>query len=107
VVLPSELVCGAGPGLLMPVVMNTATARVAEQDSGVASAFVTTSQQVGGSLGTATLNTIASSATAGAAGLGVVGATVHGYAVANGWAGGIIAAIALGVGVLAGPKKRG
>jgi EmrB/QacA subfamily drug resistance transporter len=106
-VMPSELLFGAGAGLLMPVVMNTATARVAEQDSGVASAFVTTSQQVGGSLGTATLNTIASSATAGAAGLGVVGATVHGYAVANGWAGGIIAAIALGVGVLAGPKKRG
>jgi EmrB/QacA subfamily drug resistance transporter len=104
-ILPVELVLGAGAGFSMPVVMNTATARVADRDAGVASAFITTSQQVGASLGTASLNTIAASATASAAGLGVAGATVHGYAVANGWGAAIIAAAAIGVGFLVGPKK--
>lgn len=104
-IMPAELVIGAGAGFAMPVVMNTATARVAEQDTGVASAFITTSQQVGGSLGTASLNSIAASATASAAGLGAVGATVHGYAVATGWASGILVAAAIGVGFLVGPKK--
>ncbi|GAA4671353.1 MULTISPECIES: MFS transporter [Amycolatopsis] len=104
-ILPVELVVGAGGGFAMPVVMNTATAGVEARESGVASAFITTSQQVGASLGTASLNTIASSATASAAGLGTVGATVHGYAVANGWGGAIVAAVAIGVGVLVGPKK--
>ncbi|MTD54800.1 MFS transporter [Amycolatopsis pithecellobii] len=104
-IMPVELVIGAGAGLSMPVVINTATGRVAEADAGVASAFVTTSQQVGASLGTATLNSIASSVTASAAGLGVAAATVHGYAVANGWGAAIIAGAAIGVGLLAGPKK--
>ncbi|TNC29534.1 MFS transporter [Amycolatopsis alkalitolerans] len=105
-ILPVELMLGAGAGFAMPVVINTATARIDEKDTGVASAFVTTSQQVGASLGTASLNTIASGATASAAGLGVAGATVHGYAVANGWGAVIIAAAALGAGLLAGRKPQ-
>lgn len=105
-ILPVELVLGAGAGLAMPTVMNIATARVNPADAGVASAFITTSQQVGASLGTASLNTIASSATASAAGLGVAGATVHGYAVANGWAGAILAAAGIGVGLLVGGKRQ-
>ncbi|WP_236789371.1 MFS transporter [Amycolatopsis sp. GM8] len=104
-ILPVELMLGAGAGLSMPVVMNTATARIEPKDAGVASAFITTSQQVGASLGTASLSTIASGATASAAGLGVAAATVHGFAVANGWGAAIIAAAAIGVGVLAGSKK--
>jgi hypothetical protein len=43
--------------------INTATAGVARQDSGVASALVNTMQQVGGSIGTALLSTIALTAT--------------------------------------------
>ncbi|GAB2785459.1 hypothetical protein GCM10027091_18180 [Streptomyces daliensis] len=39
--------------------MNLATAGVATHDAGVASAMVNTSQQVGGSIGTALLNTLA------------------------------------------------
>ncbi|NKQ55702.1 MFS transporter [Amycolatopsis sp. K13G38] len=105
-ILPVELVLGAGAGLAMPTVMNVATARIEPKDAGVASAFITTSQQVGASLGTASLNTIASSATASAAGLGAVGATVHGYSVANGWGGAVVAAAALGVGLLVGRKPQ-
>jgi hypothetical protein len=44
--------------------INTATAGVQRQDSGVASALVNTMQQVGGSIGTAALSTIALTATA-------------------------------------------
>jgi MFS family permease len=102
VILPAELVLGAGAGLAMPTVMNVATAGVAERDAGVASAFVTTSQQVGASLGTASLNTIAASATTSAVGLGAVSATVHGYAVASGWAAGILAVVGITVGFLVG-----
>ncbi|WAL66572.1 MFS transporter [Amycolatopsis cynarae] len=99
-ILPVELVLGAGAGLAMPTVMNIATVGVGERDAGVASAFITTSQQAGASLGTASLNTIAASATASASGLGAVGATVHGYAVANGWAGAIVGLAALAIGAL-------
>ncbi|GHF00929.1 MFS transporter [Amycolatopsis deserti] len=99
-ILPVTLVLGAGAGLAMPTVMNIATAGVEAKDSGVASAFITTSQQVGASIGTASLNTIAASATASAAGLALPAATVHGYAVANGWAAGIVAVGAIAVGGL-------
>src|SRR5690606_21979354 len=43
--------------------MSLATLGVEPRDSGVASAMVNTSQQVGGAIGTALLNTIAASAT--------------------------------------------
>ena len=44
--------------------INTATAGVRREDSGVASALVNTMQQVGGSIGTSVLSTIALTATA-------------------------------------------
>ena len=44
--------------------INTATAGVRREDSGVASALVNTMQQVGGSIGTSALSTIALTATA-------------------------------------------
>jgi len=43
--------------------INTATAGVRREDSGVASALVNTGQQVGGSIGTSALSTIALTAT--------------------------------------------
>ncbi|MEU9114625.1 MFS transporter [Streptomyces sp. NPDC048483] len=63
-VLPAELLVGLGMGLVFMPVMATATSGVAPQDSGVTSATVNTAQQVGGSLGTALLNTIATSTSA-------------------------------------------
>ncbi|WP_329119764.1 MFS transporter [Streptomyces sp. NBC_01465] len=56
------LVMGAGMGLIFAPGMSLATSGVAPHDAGVASAMVNTSQQVGGSIGTALLNTLATSA---------------------------------------------
>jgi EmrB/QacA subfamily drug resistance transporter len=62
-VLPALLVMGLGFGLIFAAAVNTATAGVPVQDSGVASALVNTMQQVGGSIGISVLSTIAASAT--------------------------------------------
>jgi EmrB/QacA subfamily drug resistance transporter len=62
-VLPSLVLIGIGFGLTMAPSFATATFDVPARDSGVASAMVNTSQQVGGSVGTALLSTLAVSAT--------------------------------------------
>ncbi|UQX89302.1 MFS transporter [Jatrophihabitans telluris] len=62
-VLPALIVMGFAMGMVMAPAMNTATAGVLPQDSGVAAALVSTMQQVGGSIGTAVLSTLAASAT--------------------------------------------
>ncbi|MFD5626717.1 MFS transporter [Streptomyces sp. NPDC127072] len=61
-VLPQLIVIGAGLGIVMPPAMQLATSGIAAEDAGVASATVNTMQQVGGSIGTALLNTLAASA---------------------------------------------
>lgn len=61
-ILPTLVVTGMGLGLVMPPAMSLATAGVDAGDSGVASATVNAMQQVGGSIGTALLNTLATSA---------------------------------------------
>ena len=63
-VLPGLLILGLGFGLIFAQAINTATAGVAREDAGAASALVNTTQQVGGSIGTSALSTIALSATA-------------------------------------------
>jgi EmrB/QacA subfamily drug resistance transporter len=63
-ILPALVIVGAGVGFTFPPAMNTATAGLANADAGVGSAMVTTSQQIGASIGTSILNTIAASATA-------------------------------------------
>jgi EmrB/QacA subfamily drug resistance transporter len=63
-VLPAELFISLGMGLAFVPMGSTALFGVANHDAGVASAMVNTTQQVGGSLGTALLNTIATSTTA-------------------------------------------
>lgn len=55
---------GAGMGSIMPASMQTATLGVDRQYAGVAGALVNTSQQVGGSIGTALLNTLVATAVA-------------------------------------------
>ncbi|MGW5097078.1 MFS transporter [Streptomyces nodosus] len=63
VVLPALLLLGLGMGTAFMPAMSLATHGVQSRDAGVASAMVNTSQQVGGAIGTALLNTIAASAT--------------------------------------------
>ncbi|MGV9253266.1 MFS transporter [Streptomyces sp. NPDC003697] len=61
--LPAMLLLGLGMGTAFMPAMSLATLGVQPRDAGVASAMVNTSQQVGGAIGTALLNTIAASAT--------------------------------------------
>jgi len=87
-VLPALLIMGLGFGMIFAPAINTATAGVRRQDSGVASALVNTMQQVGGSIGTSLLSTIALTATASylaahhAGPLAPAIAATHGYTVA-------------------------
>lgn len=53
-----------GMGASMPSAIQTATLGVDRAHAGVASALVSTSQQVGGAVGTAVLNTLATTAAA-------------------------------------------
>lgn len=82
-IFPAEIVVSVGLGLAFVPMSSTALVGVAPHDAGVASALVNTTQQVGGALGTALLNTIAASATASyLAAHGAVAAragVVHGY----------------------------
>jgi EmrB/QacA subfamily drug resistance transporter len=96
-VLPSLLIIGAGMGCIFAPSFSTATLGVDGSEAGVASAMVNTSQQVGGSVGTALLSTLFASAAAsyakshiGAPALGEA-AAIHGYTVAFTWAAGIFA----------------
>jgi EmrB/QacA subfamily drug resistance transporter len=96
-VLPALLVIGAGMGCIFAPAFSTATLGIDGSEAGVASAMVNTSQQVGGSVGTALLSTLFASAAAsyatshaGAPGLSNA-AAIHGYTVAFWWAAGIFA----------------
>lgn len=105
-VLPGLIVTGMGLGLIFAPAVASATAAIVPRDAGAASAMVNTTQQVGGSVGTALLNTIAVQVTfrafhavksfpPGAEKSVMVDATLHGYAVAFWWAAGFF-----GVGAL-------
>jgi hypothetical protein len=63
-VVPSEVLISLGMGHVFVPLASTALLGVPNHDAGAASALVNTMQQVGGSLGVAFLNTIATSATA-------------------------------------------
>jgi EmrB/QacA subfamily drug resistance transporter len=96
-VLPSLLIIGLGMGCIFAPAYNTATLGVDGSEAGVASAMVNTSQQVGGSIGTALLSTIFASGVAAYIashmsphGLNAA-AAIHGYTVAFAWAAGIFA----------------
>jgi len=63
-VLGPLLIIGVGLGTAVPSAINTGTFGVQLHDAGVASATINVGQQLGGSIGTALLNTIATSAAA-------------------------------------------
>lgn len=103
IVLPAEIVLGIGLGCVFVPAIGTATSGVEPRDAGIASAVVNTAQQAGGSIGTALLNTIAISATAGYLASHRVDraeALVHGYSVAAGWAAVILTVAAVLAAVL-------
>jgi MFS family permease len=100
-VLPAELLLGLGLGLTFVPLSSLALVGVPEHDAGAASATLNATQQVGGSLGTALLNTIYTTAVANYfAGHRPDSRTtleglVHGYVTAFAWGAAILAASAL------------
>ncbi|MFI6639376.1 MFS transporter [Streptomyces sp. NPDC050504] len=103
-ILPAQLLLGLGMGTSFMPAMSLSTHGVEPRDAGVASAMVNTSQQVGGAIGTALLNTIAASATTAYIESHKATATdpktltfesmVSGYSAAIWWAVGILVAAA-------------
>jgi EmrB/QacA subfamily drug resistance transporter len=64
-VLPSLLLLGVGLGLVFAPAFTLGTLGVDRDDAGVASASINVAQQIGGSIGTSLLNTIAATAATG------------------------------------------
>jgi EmrB/QacA subfamily drug resistance transporter len=98
--LPAMILLGLGLGTTFMPAMSLATYGVEPRDSGIASAMINTSQQVGGAIGTALLNTIAATATTSYITAHAGGSTppelvqlqgmVDGYTTAIWWAVGIL-----------------
>jgi len=85
-VLPSLLIMSSGMALVFIPLTSTSLHGVSGRDTGVASAMVNTSQQIGGSLGVALLNTIAATAaTSYAATHSELGKMVQPFAVTHGF----------------------
>jgi EmrB/QacA subfamily drug resistance transporter len=109
-VLPGLIVMGVALGAIFAPAFGTATLGVASNEAGVASAMVNTSQQVGGSVGTALLSTLFATSAANYAkshnerGL-TAAALIHGYTTAFWWSAGFFA-VGLLVTVLVLPAGR-
>ncbi|MER5909391.1 MFS transporter [Streptomyces sp. NPDC001982] len=119
-VAPALVLLGLGMGTAFMPAMSLATQGVEPRDAGVASAMVNTSQQVGGAIGTALLNTVAASATTSYIKDHIAGATgkpqqqlvqlqgvVHGYSVAIWIAVGILVLSAVLVATLVNAGRPG
>ena len=114
-VLPAEILLGIGIACVMAPAFNIGTLGVDPRQVGVAAATVNAAVQVGASLGTALLNTIASGATTAyltarpsSAAL-IDQALVHGYATATAWAAAILVLGAVSTVLLinsGGPPRR-
>jgi EmrB/QacA subfamily drug resistance transporter len=97
-VLPGLILLGLGLGLIFAPAIASATAAIERRDVGAASAMVNTIQQIGGSIGTALLNTIAVTVASRvlahekSATIALQrSATLHGYSVAFWWSAGFFA----------------
>jgi EmrB/QacA subfamily drug resistance transporter len=105
---PQQIVMSLGLGLAFPALSSTALTKVRMEDSGVASAMVNTTQQVGASLGAALLNTVAATATASYlishGPQFTPDAIVHGFTVAFAVGAAIVAAGAIASAVLVNAK---
>jgi EmrB/QacA subfamily drug resistance transporter len=99
--MPAQLLLGLGLGFTFVPLSSLALVGVPDHDAGAASAALNATQQIGGSLGTALLNTIATSAITAYIASHLVGAgqpsprvaleaQVDGYADAFTWAAGMI-----------------
>lgn len=100
-VFPGELLFGMGMGMIFVPLANIALINIEPNDAGVASAVLNASQQVGGSLGTALLNSVYTSAVSGflidnsIANPHDPRALVHGFEVGFWWSAGLMAIAAV------------
>jgi EmrB/QacA subfamily drug resistance transporter len=102
-ILPAMLLLGLGGGLFFPALMTMAMSAATQEDSGLASGLVNTTQQVGGALGLAVIATLSASRTDNllADGASTANALTGGYHLAFGiGAGLVIAALGLAVALL-------
>jgi hypothetical protein len=107
-IAPAMLLMSLGMGHVFVPLSSTALLGVPQHDAGVASALVNTMQQVGGSLGIAFLNTIATTATvsyAGSHGGVSPAALTHGFTTAFTWSAGVFALATVVVAVVVRAKR--
>jgi Major Facilitator Superfamily len=104
VILPAEVLLGVGMGLVFTPAISVVTSGVEPRYAGVAAATANTAMQIGSSVGTAVLNSVAVAATASYVVAHRPGDTrdalVHGYATATGWSALTLALVAVLVVVL-------
>ncbi len=81
-ILPSVIIMPVGMAMTFMPLMVAATSGVTQNEAGLASGLINTSQQMGGALGLAILSSIAASVTASHASLGTAEAMVMGYSYA-------------------------
>lgn len=91
-ILPAMVLVGIGVGFVFTPSIGVATSGVEPRLAGVAAATANTAMQIGASVGTAVLNTIAIDATRGYAGTAAQ-ATVHGFATATGCAAAVLVVV--------------
>ena len=104
--LPAMLLLGLGGGLFFPALMTMAMSAATQEDSGLASGLVNTTQQVGGALGLAVIATLSASRTDSLreSGDSLANALTGGYHLAFGiGAGLVIAALGLTLALLRPP----
>jgi EmrB/QacA subfamily drug resistance transporter len=99
VILPAELLLGLGMGLVFTPAISVVTSNVEPRYAGVAAATANTAMQIGSSVGTAVLNSLAVAATASYVASHGAGDTpaalVHGYATATTWSAVALAVVAV------------
>ncbi|MDA3643227.1 MFS transporter [Saccharopolyspora indica] len=104
--VPALALTGLGLGCVLPPTASLATAGIAGHEVGAASAAYNAAQQIGAALGTALLNSIATSAAASHPDAGSHVASVHGYTTALTVGFGILAAAALIAAPLTASRSR-
>jgi EmrB/QacA subfamily drug resistance transporter len=109
VILPAEVLVGVGMGLVFTPAISVVTTGIDPRHAGVAAATATTAMQVGGSIGTAVLNSVAVAATGGYVAQHGPSRTalVHGFSAAtSGAAVALAAAALLAVVLIRAPRPR-
>ncbi|MET7818870.1 MULTISPECIES: MFS transporter [Micromonospora] len=110
--LPAQVILGMGLGFTFVPLSSLALVGVPEHDAGAASATLNATQQIGGSLGTALLNTMYTSAVAAYLvgrvpnPVNQIEALVHGYRVAFAWGAALIVLAGLATLILVKVRKE-